>query len=104
MTHPICYYIFQKHSNKSKMVLAGGKKCIYIYVCVCVYTYTNGIGYIVQDKEVKRERKRNLKYNRDRGTSLVAQWLELHASCAMGSIPGGGSRSHMSQLRVYVPH
>ena len=77
---------------------------IYICVCVCVYTYTNGIGYIVQDKEVKRERKRNLKYNRDRGTSLVAQWLELHASCAMGSIPGGGSRSHMSQLRVYVPH
>ena len=36
MTHPTCYYdIFQKHSNKSKMVLAGGKN-VYIYICVCV--------------------------------------------------------------------
>ena len=79
MTHPTCYYdIFQKHSNKSKMVLAGGKNvyiymCVCVCVCVCVYTKANGIGYIVQDKEVKRERKRNLTYNRGRGTSLVVQ-------------------------------
>ena len=68
---------------------------IYMRVCVCVYTKANVIGYIVQDKEVKRERKRNLTYNRGRGTSLVVQQLELHAPCAMGSIPGGGTRSHM---------
>ena len=44
MTHPTCYYdIFQKHSNKSKMVLAGGEKKIYIYI----YIYANVIGYIV---------------------------------------------------------
>ena len=33
----------------------------------------------------------------DRGTSLVAQWLRLHApnSGGPGSIPGQGIRSHM---------
>ena len=37
-----------------------------------------------------------------RGTSLVVQWLRLHAPNAgsLGSIPGQGTRSHMPQLRV----
>ena len=35
------------------------------------------------------------------GTSLVVQWLRLHAPNAggPGSIPGQGTRSHMPQLR-----
>ena len=35
------------------------------------------------------------------GTSLVVQWLRLHAPNAggQGSIPGEGTRSHMLQLR-----
>ena len=35
------------------------------------------------------------------GTSLVVQWLRLHAPNAGGldSIPGMGTRSHMLQLR-----
>ena len=67
MTHPTYYYdTFKKHSNKSKMVLAGveGWK---------LYIYANGIRYIEQHKEVKRERKRNLTYSRGSGTSLVVQ-------------------------------
>ena len=38
------------------------------------------------------------------GTSLVVQWLRLHALNAQdpGSIPGRGTRSHMPQLRVLV--
>ena len=38
------------------------------------------------------------------GTSLVVQWLRLHASNAesLGSIPGQGTRSHMLQLRPSV--
>ena len=37
-----------------------------------------------------------------RGTSLVAQWLRLHAPNAggLGSIPDRGTRSHMPQLRI----
>ena len=36
------------------------------------------------------------------GTSLVVQWLRLHAAYTggLGSIPGQGTRSHMLQLRV----
>ncbi|TEA37609.1 hypothetical protein DBR06_SOUSAS5310036, partial [Sousa chinensis] len=36
------------------------------------------------------------------GTSLVVQWLRLHTPNAggLGSIPGQGTRSHTSQLRV----
>jgi len=36
------------------------------------------------------------------GTSLVVQWLRLHAPNAgdLGSIPGQGTRSHMLQPRV----
>ena len=35
-------------------------------------------------------------------TSLVVQWLRLHAPNAgsLGLIPGQGTRSHMMQLRV----
>ena len=38
------------------------------------------------------------------GTSLVVQWLRLHAPNAggPGSIPGQGTRSRMSQLRVHM--
>ena len=38
------------------------------------------------------------------GTSLVVQWLRLHAPNAggPGSIPGQGTRSHMLQLSVPV--
>ena len=38
------------------------------------------------------------------GTSLVLQWLRLHAPNAGGlvSIPGQGNRSHMRQLRVHM--
>ena len=40
-----------------------------------------------------------------RGTSLVVQWLRLHAPNAGGPglIPGQGTRSHMLQLRVRMP-
>ena len=45
------------------------------------------------------------------GTSLVVQWLQLHTFSAGGpsSIPGQGTRSHISQLRVRmlqlkIPH
>ena len=36
------------------------------------------------------------------GTSLVVQWLRLHAVNARGQglIPGQGTRSHVLQLRV----
>ena len=36
------------------------------------------------------------------GTSLVVQWLRLHAPNArgLGSIPGQGTRSHMPQLKI----
>ena len=39
------------------------------------------------------------------GTSLMVQWLCLHTPNAgdLGSTPGQGTRSHMSQLRVHVP-
>ena len=39
------------------------------------------------------------------GTSLVVQWLRLHAPNAggQGSIPGQGTRAHMPQLRVLEP-
>ena len=39
---------------------------------------------------------------RSPGTSLVVQWLRLHTPNAggQGSIPGQGTRSHMSQLKI----
>ena len=39
------------------------------------------------------------------GTSLLVQWLTLHAPNAgdQGSIPGQGTRSHMLQLRARMP-
>ena len=39
------------------------------------------------------------------GTSVVVQWIRLHApnAGALGSIPGQGTRSHVQQLRVYMP-
>ena len=38
------------------------------------------------------------------GTSVVVQWLRLHALNEQdpGSIPGQGTRSHMPQLRVLM--
>ena len=41
-----------------------------------------------------------------RGTSLVVQWLRLHAPKAegLGSIPGQGTRFNMPQLRVHMLH
>ena len=45
------------------------------------------------------------KYSLAAGTSLVVQWLRLHAPNAgvRGSIPGQGTGSHMPQLRVCMP-
>ena len=42
---------------------------------------------------------------RGRGTTLVVQWLRLHAAKAGGldSIPGQGTRSHILKLRVRMP-
>ena len=46
---------------KARWYWQGGKNVyIYMRVCVCVYTKANVIGYIVQDKEVKREREREI--------------------------------------------
>ena len=44
---------------------------------------------------------RALKSRQD-GTSLVVQWLRLHAPSAGGlySTPGQGTRSHMLQLKI----
>ena len=41
----------------------------------------------------------------DLGTSPVVQWLRLQGPNAggPGPIPGQGTRSHMSQLRVHMP-
>ena len=49
--------------------------------------------------ETRPARTMSLK-NTERGTSLVAQWLRLHAPNAgdPGSFPGQGTRSHMPQL------
>ena len=40
------------------------------------------------------------------GTPLGAQWLRLHTLNArgLGSIPDWGTRSHMTQLRLKIPH
>ena len=39
------------------------------------------------------------------GTSLVVQWLSLHAPNAggLGLVPSQGTRAHMPQLRVLTP-
>ena len=39
------------------------------------------------------------------GTVLVVQWLRLQVPTVGGPglVPGQGTRSHMPQLRVYVP-
>ena len=41
----------------------------------------------------------------DSGTSLVVQWLRLHASNTggLGLIPGQETRSHMKQPGVHMP-
>ena len=41
-------------------------------------------------------------YEREAGTSLVAQWLRLRAPNAggPGSIPGQGTRAHVPQLKI----
>ena len=46
-------------------------------------------------------KKGDLKKHRGE-TSLVVQWLRLHApnSGDLGSIPGQGTRSHMQQLKI----
>ena len=43
--------------------------------------------------------------NTTSGASLVVQWLRLRAPIAggPGSIPGQGTSSHMTQLRVSMP-
>ena len=48
-------------------------------------------------------RKKQVKTTR--GTSLVVQWLRCHIPNVrgLGSIPVQGTRSHMLQLRVYMP-
>lgn len=40
------------------------------------------------------------------GSFLMAQWLKVHASNAEGpgSIPSLGTRSHMPQVRLFMPH
>ena len=48
---------------------------------------------------------KNLKKNPRPGTSLVVQWVRLHAPNAggLGSMPGQATRSRMLQLRVRMP-
>ena len=50
------------------------------------------------------ETSRNKNKGRNRGTSLVVQWLRLHAPKAgsLGSIPGQRTTSHIRQLRVQL--
>ena len=57
-----------------------------------------------QDKQTKKLDKTKHKTWKCR-TSLVAQWLRFLAPNAggPGSIPGGGTRFHMPQPRVYTP-
>ena len=47
----------------------------------------------------------NTRPNSGLRTSLVVQWLRLHAPNAggLGSIPGQGTRSHMPQQRICRP-
>ena len=49
--------------------------------------------------------KTNKQKKKKPGTSLVVQWLRLHAPNAgdLGLIPGQGTRSHMLELRVCMP-
>ena len=57
-------------------------------------SYPHGDGLMVTCSELRE------KINRG-GTSLVVQWLKLHAPSegGLGSIPGLGTRPHMPQLR-----
>ena len=56
--------------------------------------------WVPKEFQAAREANNNWKY-RPHGTSLVVQWLRLHASKArgMGSIPGQETRSHMLLLK-----
>ena len=60
--------------------------------------------------KVKEESEKvGLKFNikkTNSGTSLVVQWLRLHAPNAgdPGLIPGQGTRFHMPQLRSATPN
>ena len=58
-------------------------------------SYPHGDGLMVTCSELRE------KINRG-GTSLVVQWLKLHAPNAgdPGSIPGQGIRSHMLPLKI----
>ena len=47
----------------------------------------------------------DLATEQQQGTSLVVQWLTLCSQCrGLGSIPGQGTRSHILQLKVRMPH
>ena len=54
---------------------------------------------------VKIENKRGEGNERNMGTSLMVQFLRLHAAKTggLGLIPGQGTRSHVQPLRVLMP-
>ena len=69
-------------------------------MCVCVlYNILIKYSTIIQRWEF------HIVKNNMGGTSLVVQWLRLRApnTGGPGSIPGQGTRSHMPQLRVFMP-
>ena len=83
---------------------AGGMKVSYPLLPIFISPWKvvfwgsdpRGISWLLWEPEL------NLKIKAD--TSLVVQWLRLHAANAgdPGWIPGQETRSHMVQLRVHV--
>ena len=59
-----------------------------------------GLGTSCRQRDLAKKTKKG-----NTGTSLVVQWLRLHAPSAggMGFVPGQETRSQMLQLRVCMP-
>ena len=93
--------------------------CVFVCVCLRVCAAHLGLGWEWKRKKERKEEQAQYSYsfflkssfwkwwdfqNGFHWTSLVVQWLELHApnTGIPGSTPGQGARSHVWQLKI--PH